>query len=228
MSRIVVVNKEALEQVARELGVASGVVERTAFRAVNAVAAKNMTRSRREITSTVHLTPAYVRERMALRKANAGSRVAVIAARRRPTRLTTYGARQMTRKDKGAKRGTGHNGGKLWGIHAGSGDPSRNIAAGSAPAGITVKELRRSPRQRLPGAFFMPLRSGKAEGANGMGVFIRTGKGKKDIKHLYGLSVDQVFKSVIDTIAPDIEAELEDALLRQARFEFAKALGKTP
>ena len=159
---------------------------------------------------------------------DAGARVAVIAARKRPTRLATYGAKQVTRKDKGAKRGTGHNGGKLWGIHAGSGDPSRNIAAGSVPAGITVKELRRSPRQKLPGAFFMPLRGGKAEGGNGMGVFIRTGTGKRDLKHLPGLSVDQVFKSVIDTIAPDVETELEEALLRQARYEFAKALGKTP
>ena len=228
MSRIVVVNKELLEQVARELGLGADVVEKTAYRAVNAVAAKNMTRSRREITAIVNLTPAYVRERMALRKANAGARVAVIAARRRPTTLKTYGARQVTRKDRGAKRGTGHNGGKLWGIHAGSGDPSRNIAAGSVPAGITVKELRRSPRQKLPGAFFMPLRAGKAEGGNGMGVFIRTGTGKRDLKHLYGLSVDQVFRNVIDAIAPDVETELEEALLRQARYEFAKALGKTP
>jgi hypothetical protein len=228
VSRIVVVNKALLEQVARELGIGADVVEKTAFRAVNAVAAKNMTRSRREITSIVHLTPAYVRERMALRKANAGARVAVIAARRRPTTLKTYGARQVTRKDKGTKRGTGHKGGRLWGIHAGSGDPSRNIESGSVPAGITVKELRRSPRQRLPGAFFMPLRSGKTEGGNGLGVFIRTGTGKRDLKHLYGLSVDQVFRNVIDAIAPDVETELEEALLRQARYEFAKALGKTP
>jgi hypothetical protein len=228
VSRIVVVNKEALEQVARELGLGADVVEKTAYRAVNAVAAKNLTRSRREITSIVNLTPAYVRERMGLRKANAGAKVAVISARRRPTTLKTYGAKQVTRKDKGAKRGTGHGGGKLWGIHAGTGDASRSIAAGSVPSGITVKELRRSPRKRLPGAFFMPLRSGKVEGGNGMGVFIRTGTGKRDIKHLYGLSVDQVFNSVIDTIAPDVEAELEAALLRQARYEFAKALGKTP
>lgn len=227
MSRIVVVNKEALEQAARELGLGASVVERTAYRAVNAVAANNMTRGRRKIVSTVHLTAAYVRERMVVRKANQGKATAVIAARKRPTRLATYGARPVTRKDKGAKRGTGHHGGKLWGIHAGSGDPSRNIAAGSVPAGITVKELRQSPRQKLPGAFFMPLRSGKADGVNGLGVFIRTGKGKKDIKHLYGLSVDQVFRNVIDIIAPDVETELEEALLRQARFEFAKALGKT-
>lgn len=228
MSRIVVVNKEVLEQVARELGIASSVVERTAFRAVNAVAAKNMTRARREIVSTVNLTPAYVRERMALRKANAGARVAVIAARRRRTTLTTYGARQVTRKDKGAKRGVGHGGGKRWGVQAGSGDTLRNIAQGAAPAGITVAVKRGGGRKKMPGAFFMPLPAGKAEGSNGMGVFIRTGKGKKDIKHRYGPSVDQVFKRVIDTIAPDVETELEEALLRQARFEFAKALGKTP
>lgn len=228
MSRIVVVNKEALERVASELGLAASVVERTAYRAVNAVAAKNFTRARREIRSKVNLSATYIKDRMQLRKANASSPVAVVAARTRPTRLATYGARQVTRKDKGEKRGLGRNGGKLFGVHAGSGDPLRNIAQGAVPAGITVAVKRGAGRKKMAGAFLMPLRAGSVSGGNGMGVFVRTGKGKKDIKHLYGPSVDQLFLSVIDTIAPDVQAELEEALLRQARFEFAKALGKTP
>jgi len=262
MSRIVVVNKEALEQVARELGLAASVVERTAYRAVNAVAAKNMTRARREIVSSVNLSASYVRERMALRKAGPSQTTATIYARRRATRLATYGAKQVTRKDQGAKRGAGHYGGKRWGIHAGSGDARRNIAAGSVPAGITVAVKRGAGRKKLPGAFFMPLRAGKADGLNGMGVFIREGSfahaqaivtegirvgkhrwrsgnepgsprskvfGSQGVmRHLYGPSVDQLFNRVIDIIAPDVETELEAALLRQARFDFAKALGKTP
>jgi len=107
----------------------------------------------------------------------------------------------------------------------------------------------------------MPLRAGKADGLNGMGVFINEGSvahaeaivtegirigkhrwrsdkepgsprskvfGSRGVmRHLYGPSVDQLFNRVIDLIAPDVEAEVEAALLRQARFEFAKALGKT-
>ena len=55
-----------------------------------------------------------------------------------------------------------------------------------------------------------------------MGVFIRTGTGKKDIKHRYGPSVDQLFRGVIKDVAPDVQAELEAALIRQANYEFSK------
>lgn len=219
---LVFVNKEIIDRVSGKLGLSAKAVTRATYRAINGVAAKNLTRSRREIGNTVHLSATYIRERMSLSKANSSRLVASIKARKRPTRLATYGARQRVRKDKGAKRPAGHNGGKLFGVQAGAGDKSRNIAAGMVPAGITVKELRKSSRQLLPGAFFMPLRAGKADAANGMGVFIRTGAGKKDIKHLYGLSVDQLFRGVIDDISPDVQAELEAELIRQANYEFSK------
>jgi len=156
VSRIVVVNKELLEQVARELGLGADVVEKTAYRAVNAVAAKNLTRSRREITSQVNLTASYVRDRMGLRKAGPSQTAATIYARRRATRLATYGAKQVTRKDQGAKRPAGHYGGKRWGIHAGSGDARRNIAAGTVPAGRRQarrwqKEIARGFLHAAPG-----------------------------------------------------------------------------
>lgn len=219
---LVFVNKKVIDEVSRKLGLSGSAVTRSIYRSINGVAAKNMTRSRREIGTAVHLSATYIRERMSLSKANSSHLSASIKARKRPTRLATYGARQRVRKDKGAKRPPGRNGGKLFGVQAGAGDSLRNIKQGMVPAGITVKELRKSPRQLLPGAFFMPLRAGKDGAANGMGIFIRTGDEKYHIRQLYGLSVDQLFRNVIDDIAPEARAELEAELIRQANYEFSK------
>ena len=219
---LVFVNKEIIDRVSEKLGMSAKAVARATYRAINGVAAKAFTRSRREIRDQVNLSATYIRERMWLQKANSSRQVAVIAARKRPTRLATYGARQRTRKDKGTKRPAGRNGGKLFGVQAGAGDTLRNINQGMVPAGVSVSVKRGGQRQLMPGAFFMPLRAGKVAAVNGMGVFIRTGSGKKDIKHLYGPSVDQLFRGVIDDISPDVQAELEAELLRQANYEFSK------
>ena len=219
---LVFVNKKVIDEVSRKLGLSGSAVTRSIYRAINGVAAKNLTRSRREIGTAVHLSATYIRERMSLSKANSSHLSASIKARKRPTRLATYGARQRTRKDKGTKRPAGRNGGKLFGVQAGAGDTLRNINQGMVPAGVSVSVKRGGQRQIMPGAFFMPLRAGKVAAVNGMGVFIRTGSGKKDIKHLYGPSVDQLFRGVIDDVAPDVQAELEAELIRQANYEFSK------
>lgn len=209
MTNTVIVNAEALQKVADELGLAASVVQKSIFRAINGVAAKSMTRSRREIVSQVNLTQSYVRERMRLSRASPNRRKAIIAAGMRPTRLATYGAKQRTRGAKGSK-----------------GDSLRGIPPGRKQSGISVAVKRGGRRKILRKAFFVPLRAGKLAAANGMGVFIRTGPRRKDIEHLYGPSVDQVFEGVIDYIEDDVILELNEALLRQANYEFERALKK--
>lgn len=231
MSSLVKLDLSKLQAVADELGIAVSVVERTAYRAINGVASKTMTRARREIVSQVNLSQKYVRDRMELTKAGPGKLRAVIAGRQRNTRLVTYDAKQLTARAKRAK-----------------GDTARGIKPGRKQAGVAVSVKAGSGRKVMPGAFLIPLRAGKVDGANGMGVFIRTGSKRNiasvvgqeiytgagtakaggvesgDIRHLYGPSVDQVLDGVIDTIQPDVQSELEAAVLRQAKFEFAKAL----
>lgn len=211
----------ALRKVADELGVAADVVTRSAYRAVNSVAAKNMTRSRREVVSRVNLKAKYVSDRMRLQKASPKSATAIIAGRRRSTTLATYGALQKVKAAPKPKKGTRE--------HPLRGDPLRGIPAGKVQAGISVSVLRKSGRKIVAGgkSFFIPLQVGSEGGSgNGFGVFIRTGKGRDAIKHQYGPSVDDVLRQVFPEIQPDVQAELEAALLRQARFEFAKVLGK--
>ena len=202
---LVFVNKEIIDRVSGNIGLSAKAVTRATYRAINGVAAKAFTRSRREIGKPVNLSASYIRERMSLSKANSSHLVASIKARQRPTRLATFAAKQLSRR-----------------ANSSNGDALRNIQKGRRQAGISVAVKRGGGRKKMPGAFFVPLRSGKVAAVNGMGVFIRTGSGKKDIKHLYGPSVDQLFRGVIDDVAPDVQAELEAELIRQANYEFSK------
>lgn len=202
---LVFVNKEIIDRVSGKLGLSAKAVTRATYRAINGVAAKNLTRSRREIGKPVNLSASYIRERMSLSKANSSHLVASIKARQRPTRLATFSAKQLSRR-----------------ANSSNGDALRGIQKGRRQAGVSVAVKRGGGRKKMPGAFFVPLRSGNVAAVNGMGVFIRTGSGKKDIKHLYGPSVDQLFRGVIDDVAPDVQAELEAELIRQANYEFSK------
>lgn len=234
MSSLIKVDASQLETMARRFGLAGEQVARVQVRGINRVAEKANTRSRREIVSQVALTDTYVRDRMSLSKATEGRPVAIISARRRATTLATYGARQLTAAAKRAK-----------------GDARRGIAAGRKQSGISVIVGRSTGRKKMAGAFLIPLRAGRENGGNGMGVFIRTGaighaeaitavqvyvgkhRWKKTrahagrggaLRHLYGPSVDQVFRGVIDDIVPDISAELETEMARLAVLEIKKAI----
>lgn len=203
MSALIKADTTQLESMARRFGFSGEQVARVQYRAINRVAEKATTRSRREIVSQVALTDAYVRDRMSLSKATESHPVAIISARQRATKLATYGAKQITASAKRAK-----------------GDPRRGIAPGRKQAGISVQVGRGAGRKKMAGAFFLPLRAGQEAGGNGMGVFVRTGDA---IDHLYGPSVDQVFRSVIKDITPDVTAELETEMTRLAVLEVKKA-----
>ena len=169
-------------------------VSRAEFRAVNKVADKTFTRSKREITSIVSLTSTYVGERMFIKRALPGAPVALITARTRPTKLFTYGVRQLTVAAPRAK-----------------GDPSRGISAGRKAAGVAAGVKAGGGKKPIPKAFLMRLRSD-----NGFGVFTREGN---RLRHRYGPSVDQTFRLVITDIKDDVGAELEQTYASQLEFE---------
>lgn len=218
MSVVGIGNKEALLKVAEEFGIAANVVAKTIYRAINSVAAKTATRSRREVVGRVNLTQSYVRDRMILNRATSAKQSAEIKGRQRPTRLATYLAKQVMRpQDKERAR-----------ERPAKGDPLRGIPPGKIQSGISVSVLRGSGRKVVAGgkSFFVPLRAGKEGFANGMGVFTRTGTGRKDIKQRYGPSVDSVLGRVFERIYPEVATDLEAAIERQAKYEFAKALAR--
>lgn len=177
-------------------------ISKARFRTVNRVTNSMRSEASKEIRKQVNLPAAYVNQNLKVtRKATEQEPVAIISGRILPTRLARYGAKQLTRS----------SGGSL-------GDSLRGISAGRRQAGVSVM-VQRGRRRKMRKAFMVPLRN-----ASVMGVFIRTGRGKGDIKHLYGPSVDQVFNNVRKDLQPTIRRKLVKEF--KAQFRFASGGGR--
>lgn len=91
------------------------------------------------------------------------------------------------------------------------------------PGGIRVKIKPSGSPKGAPGEgankpFYMVLN----KGAN-VGIMVRTGTGRKDIKALYGPSLSQVFNTVRGDVLPEAGAELQAQLLDAMRYLLVKA-----
>lgn len=193
-----VIDRRQFRQARRYLEGTTKALDKARYRAVNRVAAKTRTAASREIRAQVRLPAAYVNENLTItQKATLTSAVAVISGRRRPTRLARYGAKQLARAATARARG----------------DQLRGIPAGRRQAGVSVSVSRRGSRQKMRGAFLLPLRN-----SNMMGIFLRTGRGPKDIEHRYGPSVDQVFRGVRKSLEPSIRGDLAAEYRSQLRY----------
>lgn len=158
---------------------------------INKTADRARTRASREIRSQVRLTAAYLNQDKKLwvsSKATETNLESRVSARKRPTSLVTYGAKQLTRRGKRK--------------------PIVN-------AGVSVGIKRSGRRKKIRQAFFVKLRSGNVgiavrstEGLNLKKLGIAAGNKSGGMITLYGPSVDQVFNTVREEIAPDMVAFL--------------------
>lgn len=200
---------EALKGAAKRLRDIPAASARAAFRSVNSVTAKLSTESRRDIGAEINLTQAYIKSLQTVVPATSARPVAYIKMRMRAIRMARFQAKQLTVRAANPKRAKG--------------DRRRGIPAGKKQAGVAVKILRKGGRSSRKAGFLIPLRSGNTDGGNGMGVFVRTGPGKGQIKHKYGPSPDQLFTRWIKTTRPNIGRLLADAYRSQLRFELTGA-----
>lgn len=171
--------------------------------AINDIAAgRGMSLARREIEQQVNFPAGYINDdRMSLSKrATNGDLEAIITARQRPTSLARFAQGDKT-----------------------PGKPQINGVQIAVHSGNT-KTMR--------SAFFVKLKSGASATQDNynIGLAIRLKPGEKVIYNkkemsmvelsnnvyvLYGPSVEQVFRSVADEIAPDLLNLLSDEFLRQ-------------
>lgn len=194
---------KALRNLAKDISRFPEQAAAAGMAAANDVAELVMTAAPRDITQRLNLPPTYIREKFVLYKAKRAIDPAVVAARKRPTRLARFAVQQLTTDVKHPARSKG--------------DVLRGIPAGKKAAGVSVKVLRSGQRKRMPGSFLLPLRAGKIDGGNGMGLFWRW---RKEIEHEYGPSPDQEFNYWIGKNQAKI-----DALLIQAyRSRFAREM----
>ncbi len=198
-------------------------VAAAATEAANEVAERVMKTAQRDIVARYNLSKRYVDERFYFRKATPQSQEALVSARVRWTRLARFVARQETVPAPGAK-----------------GDRLRGIPPGRKQAGVSFQVLRQGKRWTVQRAFLIPLRAGKIDGGNGMGIFWRDmpnpGMGHVErglieeevnnhrrgwrgsqIKHLYGISVHQSFQYWIQEKRMNIRAALQTSFKAKLR-----------
>jgi hypothetical protein len=162
------------------------------------------------LSQRVNLPVDYIQTRMSVQKGSNPNAPAasVVASGSKPnvTTLARYAPRQLVQA---AKRPKNSKGDARAGI---------KIAPGMKSAGISV-EVTRGSRKSITNGFYMPLKNG-----NGLGVFTRTGPGKKAYRHRYGPSVYQMFKSEAIESAPDAADMLTERLLDNVESEIKKVL----
>lgn len=207
MSISIKANTSEIKDLADRLRVTPEVIVRGHVRAINKVAAKALTASRRAISSKVNLKAGYVREHLDIRRrATAADVVAVLRGTDYNTRLSTMGPRQLTKPARGAR-----------------GDRTRGIPPGRRADGLSIMVKRAIGRRKIPSLFMLPLRAGAERGGNGMGVFRRTSRDR--IEHRYTRSVGGWFRSIQPEIEDLIIREIDDAVQRQISHEVRRALG---
>lgn len=193
----ITLDTQALQALANDLGLMPAAIDRALANVLNELAPQVMQRAQRKIVSRVKLSPAYIEDRMSWSKATVTRPVAIIKSRERATRLATFMAQQRiigATSKAGAK-----------------GDPLRGIPPKFKQAGVYTG-IKPGSNMLLKHAFLMPLRAGSVAGGNGMGIFVHTGPGKKDIRQLYGPSVNQLFRGVSEEMQEPVLQEMEDAL----------------
>ncbi|NMG46747.1 hypothetical protein GO613_01310 [Azoarcus communis] len=178
--------------------------QRAAVAAVNRTVVEIRDTATRDMQGRVNLPADYIRGKLRVVRATADRPTGVVAIQRRAIRLARFGAQQLSIASPRAK-----------------GDKLRGIAKGLKQHGISVQV--KVARKRLKRAFFLPLMAGTERGGNGMGIFIRTGPGPKDIEHLWGVSPDQLFRAWRDDnirmvegrLAANFVAELQRTIKRR-------------
>lgn len=174
-------------------GEISAATRKAALRAVNYATGRARTSSSKKIRNRVNLPARYLsgaQGRLTATKASQSNLETVITGRRRATSLARY------------------------------------AAGGSRGRGVRVKVLRAGPAKYLKRGFLMPLRAGKDGPLTNMGLAVRTDgkppssafkpfKINENLYLLYGLSVDVLFRGVIDEVSPEIQDDMEREFFRQ-------------
>lgn len=192
-----VIDKRDMAKARKSVSATVKALDVALMRAVNRVADSQRTAASKAIRDQVKLPAAYVNQNLKVTQRATRNRLeAVISGRKQPTRLARYGAKAL---------------------------PSRT----GRPAGVSVHVHSRGGRKKMRKGFLLPLKD-----SGGYGVFVRTGpEGKRTrnarrdwstVKHLYGPSVDQVFRGVREEARPQIRKALRSEFRRQLDYARSK------
>lgn len=204
--RVVIDGAEALEAARKSFRATREQAAKAAVDGVNRVARSIAVETSLHVANRYNLPSAYVNGLFSVGLARGEGGVALVSARRRAIRLARFGAMQLTAAAPRAK-----------------GDRTRGIAPGRKQAGVSVQVMRGGARHGMRRTFFVPMRAGKVDGGNGMGMFVRIGQGRKAIRPLYGPAPWQAFRWMLreqigdikDRVTRTVLAELQLAMKRK-------------
>lgn len=152
------------------------------------------TAASRDIRQQLSLPKAYVDGKLKIKRATQTNQESRIDAETRGLLLSRFPNRQLSRTRKGVKK----------------------------RAGIAVRVKPSGAFKKLPGAFLVPLRSGRTEGGNGLGIAIRLKGNKRKFEVLHGPSVSQAFQSVRKDITPEVRLRWLATIERELNFALSQ------
>ena len=165
--------------------------------AINEVADRAYDFARKRMTDSVNLTDDYVRRKMVVQAATAQrpeARITASGAREDMTVLGRYDAKMILAPRKTTNRARPTTGGL-------------RIPSGMRQNGVEVKVRKTGGASEIEYGFLQPLRAGKTDGGNGLGVFARSKSGVK--RHRYGPAVYQLFRTQMPNITDDVGEDLQ-------------------
>ena len=165
--------------------------------AINDVADRAYDFARKRMTDSVNLTDDYVRRKMVVQAATAQrpeARITASGAREDMTVLGRYDAKMILAPRKTTNRARPTTGGL-------------RIPSGMRQNGVEVKVRKTGGDSEIEYGFLQPLRAGKTDGGNGLGVFARSKNGVK--RHRYGPAVYQLFRTQMPNITDDVGEDLQ-------------------
>ena len=165
--------------------------------AINEVADRAYDFTRKRMTDSVNLTDDYVRRKMVVQAATAQrpeARITASGAREDMTVLGRYDAKMILAPRKTTNRARPTTGGL-------------RIPSGMRQNGVEVKVRKTGGDSEIEYGFLQPLRAGKTDGGNGLGVFARSKSGVK--RHRYGPAVYQLFRTQMPNITDDVGEDLQ-------------------
>ena len=165
--------------------------------AINEVADRAYDFARKRMTDSVNLTDDYVRRKMVVQAATAQrpeARITASGAREDMTVLGRYDAKMILAPRKTTNRARPTTGGL-------------RLPSGMRQNGVEVKVRKTGGDSEIEYGFLQPLRAGKTDGGNGLGVFARSKSGVK--RHRYGPAVYQLFRTQMPNITDDVGEDLQ-------------------
>lgn len=165
--------------------------------AINEVADRAYDFTRKRMTDSVNLTDDYVRRKMVVQAATAQrpeARITASGAREDMTVLGRYDAKMILAPRETTNRARPTTGGL-------------RIPSGMRQNGVEVKVRKTGGDSEIEYGFLQPLRAGKTDGGNGLGVFARSKSGVK--RHRYGPAVYQLFRTQMPNITDDVGEDLQ-------------------